>query len=256
MPNHKTQVFEEFFSQFQIHEYKQGEIMIRADDDPQGIFCLTKGYVRQYTISKTGMELTLHILRPTAYFPMVWAINGTPNVYNFEALTPVEIGRAPRDQVVNFIKNKPELIFALMSELLEEYAETLTRIEHLVFSDAYRRVISVLLYIAKHFGEPLGDHVIVKHRFTHQDIATLVGVTRETASIEMVRLSKKELVHYVDHSMEFHDINKLEQELSVVWPRFDIRSTGFSSFLLPLDQWVKSHDPQEASYCVLISIAL
>jgi len=40
-----------------------------------------------------------------------------------------------------------------MSELLEDYAETLTRVEHLVFSDAYRRVISVLLYIAKHFGE-------------------------------------------------------------------------------------------------------
>lgn len=144
---------------------------------------------------------------------MVWAVNGTPNVYYFEALTPVEIGRAPRDQVVNFIKNKPDLIFALMSAMLEDYAESLTRIEHLVFSDAYRRVISVLLYIAKHFGEKVDETILVKHRFTHQDIATLVGVARETASIEMVKLAKRKLVKYVDHAMEFSNIEKLEQEL-------------------------------------------
>jgi CRP/FNR family transcriptional regulator, cyclic AMP receptor protein len=209
----KTQVFEDFFSQFQLRHYKQGEILIRADDDPQGIFCLTKGYVRQYTISKTGIELTLHILQPISYFPMVWAINGTPNVYYFEALTPVEIGRAPRKQVVNFIKNKPDLIFALMSELLERYDESLTRIEHLVFSDAYRRVISVLLYIAKYFGEIYGDEVIVKHRFTHQDVATLVGVARETTSLELSKLAKKKLVTFVEHAMIFSNVPLLEQEL-------------------------------------------
>lgn len=214
MNTNKTKEFELFYKQFTIRNYKKGEMLIRADDDPQGIFCLTKGYVRQYTISKTGFELSLHILKPISYFPMVWAINGTPNVYFFEALTPVEVGRAPRDQVVNFIKDKPTIIFELMSELVQDYAETLTRIEHLVFSDAYRRVISVLLYIAKHFGEKSNDSVIVHHRFTQQDIATLVGVARETASNEIVKLEKKGLIKHINHSILFEDIKKLELELS------------------------------------------
>ncbi len=209
----KTKEFEAFYKQFTIRHYKKGEMLIRADDDPQGIFCLTKGYIRQYTISKLGFELTLYIHKPISYFPMVWAINGTPNVYYFEALTPVEVGRAPRDEVVAFIKDKPILIFELMSELIEDYAESLKRIEHLVFSDAYRRVISVLLYIAKHFGEEKDDGVIVTHRFTQQDIATLVGVARETASIEMIKLEKKGLVKYIDHAMIFDSINNLELEL-------------------------------------------
>ncbi|MFS8159778.1 MAG: Crp/Fnr family transcriptional regulator, partial [Candidatus Roizmanbacteria bacterium] len=200
MANIKLKEFEEFYAQFTIRNYKKGEMFIRADDDPQDIFCLKKGYVRQYTISKTGSELTLHILKPISYFPMVWAINGTPNVYFFEALTEAEVGRAPRDKVVSFIKDKPTIIFELMSELLEDYAETLLRVEHLVFSDAYRRVISVLLYIAKHFGEKKGKGIIVQHRFTQQDIATLVGVARETTSNEMIKLEKKGLVKYSDHS--------------------------------------------------------
>lgn len=209
----KLKEFESFYAQFTTRYYKKGEILIRADDDPQGIFCLKKGYVRQYTISKTGLELTLHILRPVSYFPMVWAINGTPNVYYFEALTSSEVGRAPREQVVNFIKDKPTIIFDLMSELLEDYAETLTRVEHLVFSDAYRRVISVLLYIAKHFGRKSNGGIIIKHRFTQQDIATLVGVARETASNEMGKLDKRGLIKYVNHSILFSDIKKLEAEL-------------------------------------------
>lgn len=216
MDPNKTIEFETFYQQFSTREYKKGEMLIRADDDPQGIFCLTKGYVRQYTISPVGNELSLHILKPISYFPMVWAINGTPNVYFFEALTAVEVGRAPRDQVVDFIKDKPTLLFALMSELLEDYAETLKRVEHLVFSDAYRRVISVLIYIAKHFGEAHKNGIIVNHRFTQADIATLVGIARETASIELLKLEKKGLIKYVDHSILFEDLDKLSAQINSV----------------------------------------
>ena len=214
MNTDKTKAFETFYKHFSTRNYKKGEMLIRADDDPQGIFCLTKGYIRQYTISKAGYELTLHILRPISYFPMVWAINGTPNVYYFEALTPVEVGRTPREDVVKFIKDKPEIIFELLSELIERYAETLTRVEHLVFSDAYRRVISILLYIAKHFGEKSGNGIIIGHHFTQQDIATLTGVARETASIELVSLQKKGLIKHVDHSILIESIKKLELELT------------------------------------------
>lgn len=211
----RTKEFEIFYKQFSTREYKKGENLIRADDNPQGIFCLTKGYVRQYTISKTGIELTLQILKPITYFPLIWAINGAPNIYFYEALTAVEVGRAPKEQVVDFIKDKPSIILELMSKLLGDYAETLSRIEHLVFSDAYRRVISVLLYIAKHFGEEKSKGVLVSHRFTQQDIATLVGIARETASIEMGVLEKKGLIKYIDHSMQFTSIADLELELAL-----------------------------------------
>jgi CRP-like cAMP-binding protein len=209
----KLKEFEEFYKQFKVRDYKKGEMLIRADDDPRYIYRLIKGYVRQYTISKTGFELTLHILKPVSYFPMVWTVNGTPNVYSFESLTSAQVGRAPRDQVVDFIKDKPVVIFELMSELLVDYAEALTRMGHLVFTDAYRRVISVLLYIAKHFGEAKNNGVIVHHRFTQQDIATLVGVAGETASIELAKLEKKGLVKYAGYSMIFESIKKLESEL-------------------------------------------
>lgn len=210
----RTKEFEAFYKQFSTREYKKGENLIRGDDVPLGIFCLTKGYVRQYTISKTGIELTLQILKPITYFPLIWAINGAANIYFYQALTPTEVRLAPREQVVDFIKDKPAIILELMSTLLGKYAETLSRIEHLVFSDAYRRVISVLLYIIKHFGEETKQGIAINYRFTQQDIATLVGVARETVSIEMGILEKKGLVQYDNHSMIFKNVKNLELELT------------------------------------------
>ena len=144
---------------------------------------------------------------------MAWAMNSTPNVYFYEALTAVEVGRAPKQQVLDFILDKPVLILDLMSELLLRYSEALTRIEHLVFSDAHRRVVSVLMYLAQHFGECIDGETVIRHRFTHQDIATLVGLTRETTSIELAKLAKSGLVEFVDHEIVFRDLAKFRLEL-------------------------------------------
>lgn len=210
----KSKELEKFYAQFSIRKYKKGENLIRADDNPQGIFCLKKGYIRQYIISKNGTELTFQILKPISYFPLIWAINEEPNIYFYEAFTSVEVIRAPKDLAVEYIKNKPALILELMSNLLNDYSESLSRIENLVFSDAYRRVISVLIYLAKTFGEETTLGIKIYHHFTQQDISELVGVARETINIELGLLEKKGLLEYSNHSIIIKNINKLELELT------------------------------------------
>jgi len=144
---------------------------------------------------------------------MVWAINGTKNVYNYEAMTDIEVGRAPRDDVVTFIRDKPQIIFDLMSELLDDYEETQTRMEYFAYSSAYKRVLSELLYLGKHLGEKTrSGKIIIHHKFTHQNIATLVGVTRETATVALDKLKKDELIQYLDHSISFKEA-LLQKEL-------------------------------------------
>lgn len=72
-----------FFTQFKYQKYKKGEILIRADDDPTGIFYLKKGTVKEYAISKKGDEVVVNIFKPASFFPMSWAINNTYNRYYF-----------------------------------------------------------------------------------------------------------------------------------------------------------------------------
>mgnify|MGYP001559973482 CR=1 FL=1 len=100
---------EEFFARSGVTHYKKGETILRGGDQPQGVFYIKKGYVRLYSLSKEGEELTLIIFKPGDFFPMIWAINNTSNMYYLESMTPVEVYRAPRDEFVSYIKGEPEL---------------------------------------------------------------------------------------------------------------------------------------------------
>src|SRR3989344_4646928 len=127
---------DDFFTKFKHQQYKKGEILIRADDEPQGIFYLKSGVVRQYSISKDGEEQTLNLYKPISFFPLMWAINETPNTFYFEAAVDVEVHRAPKDEVIAFLKSEPEVMYDLVTRLYKGMHGLLTRIEYLQSGDA------------------------------------------------------------------------------------------------------------------------
>lgn len=201
-----------FFTKFKHQQYKKGEILIRADDEPQGIFYLKSGIVRQYSISKDGEEQTLNLYKPISFFPLMWAINNTPNTYYFEAVTEVEIFRAPKGEVTEFLKKQPEIMYDLISRLYRGMHGLLTRIEYLQSGDAYMKVIFAILNASYRFGEQK-ENSDIELSITHREISALTGLTKETVSRECTRLEKEGLITNTNHLVKIRDIHKLETEL-------------------------------------------
>jgi CRP-like cAMP-binding protein len=203
-----------FFIEFKHQLYKKGDILIRADDDPSGIFYLKSGTVRQYAISRKGDELVLNLFKPTTFFPMSWAFNNTPNIYYYEATTDVEVWKAPRDKTIEFIKNNPDVLYNLMSRVYKGTDGILMRMTYLMSGSAYTRLIAELLIHAKRFGTRDNNNVTFELKVTESDIAISAGMTRETVSREMKVLKEKGLVSLQNNTIVIHDIEKLEEELS------------------------------------------
>lgn len=202
----------DFFSQFKLLHYKKDEIILRPDDTPSGVFYLCKGYVRLYSVSQAGEELTLIIFKPEDFFPMVWAISNTENIYYFEAITQVELWRAPREQFLDFIKINPDVFFDLTSRILIRLGGLLERMEYLVFGSAYQKVASILVICAQRFGLKVGKGIKIPVPLTHKDIANLVGITRETASLEIKKLERKGFIHSRGRLFIIKDVRRLQKE--------------------------------------------
>lgn len=169
---------------------------MRAGDPPLGFFYLKRGFVRVYSISRNGEELTLIIFKAGDFFPIIWAINNAQNEYFVEAMTACELVRAPREEFVSFVKSNPDINFELTRRTAVRLGGLMRRMEYLVFGNANNKVASILLICAERFGRREGGKVTVEVPLTHSDIASLVGLTRETASIEMKKLEKNGLVGY------------------------------------------------------------
>lgn len=203
---------EDFFTKYKKQQFKKGEILIRADDDPAGIFYITNGTVKMYLISKNGDELVLNLFKPISFFPMVWALNNTPNLYYFEAIGDVTVWRAPKKEVLVFLNENPDVVFDLLSRVYRGMDGLLTRMAYLMAGNAYARLIIELVITAKRFGTVGKDGI--SFTITEKDLSATAGMTRETVSREIKVLKEKELITFHKNVLTVKDIDDLEKELS------------------------------------------
>lgn len=212
MRNDALTKLEEFFSQFKLLHYKKREIILRADETPSGIFYLQKGFVRSYLITMEGQEFTTLIYKEKDLFPVRWAITGDRNARFFEAMTTVEVWRAPREKFLNFIKTEPSVFFHMTKRILNRLEAVLERMEYLAFGNAYKKVASMILFLSERFGKKLGKDIVIQIPFTHRDVAALIGITRETTTIEMLRLKKSGIVRRYRNFIAIRNIKQLKRE--------------------------------------------
>jgi CRP/FNR family transcriptional regulator len=212
-----------FFQEAKLLYCKKRTLLLHPHDTPSNIFYIKSGYVRVFRMSEDGEELTLTILKPKDFFPLTYGMNNASNPYYLEAITPLELWRAPQEQFLHFIKSNPDVLYDLTTRILVRFDGALTRMEYLVFSTAYIKVATTLLICAKRFGEPIasnatqgGEDIVVQVPLTHRDIATLVGITRETTSLEMKKLEKQGFLGRMGRLLVIKNIKRLEEEILLI----------------------------------------
>ncbi len=202
---------EEFFSHYTLLRYNKGERILRENETPSGVFYIQSGIVRLYLISEEGNELTVMMHPTKTIFPVRWAISNQANIYNFQAMNPVEVWRAPREAFLQFLQQNPDVTLHLTNQLVFDFSALIYRMQHIVFGNAYAKVASIVLTAAKRFGEPedKDSNIQIQIPLTHQQIADSAGITRETASLEMKKLKENGLISYKGRSIVIHDLEKL-----------------------------------------------
>jgi CRP-like cAMP-binding protein len=204
----------DWLNKYSIKSIPSGTILLAPGQKTQVVYYLKSGSIRQYSISPNGHELTLHILFPGSIFPAIALYEDSDSRYYYEALQDSEVSLIPLREYEEFLKDNPNDLYELTGRLLRGLDGMAKRIEATAYGDSWARVISVLLYLARHFGEPDGEILLVKIKLTHQQIASFVGVTRERTSIELEKLQKSGLISYKSGVIKIPSVEKLEQELS------------------------------------------
>jgi CRP/FNR family transcriptional regulator, anaerobic regulatory protein len=206
----------DFFGKYKLTTYKKGEIIIRADEEPSGVFLLKEGIVRMYAISTQGEELSINIYKPLSFFPLSWVLNDSISHYYFEAITQVTTLKSPKTEFLEFLKNEPDVLFNLVQRIYKGLEGYFTRMEYLMSGNAEARLITELLIYAKRFGDKKGSSIVVNFKLTEKDLASQAGITRETVSRELSKLKDKGLIGFKNKTLTIKDLRMLEEELSLI----------------------------------------
>lgn len=207
--------FDSFFEQFPEKIYKKRVAILNAGVIPAETYYLKKGYARAYAVSAEGGELTMVVFQPGDFFPLISAINAQKINYYIESLTEVTIIQVPRPQFIQFLKSRQDLVVELAMRLTARFEGVLTRMEYLVFGTASQKLASIMLILAERFGEKQGSRVFIKAPMTHKDLASLIGITRETTTLILRDLTKDGLISFKNKHIIVNNLKGL-QKVSLV----------------------------------------
>jgi CRP/FNR family transcriptional regulator len=199
-----------FFSQFPDVLFGKNEIILHPASSLTDVYFLKAGKVRMYAISPEGDEITLHIFRPPAYFPLMFILPEVENCYFFEVLEPSTVVKAPVASVIEFLKHDTDALMDLTKRFSSAMCGLLHRIENLAFENALKKVGTVLLYLSEKFGENNGANIVIKMELRHEDIAAWVGLRRETVSRQLEKLRKEQILSIRNKEVVLYDIKKLQ----------------------------------------------
>lgn len=196
-----------------LQHFTKGELILRTDHSPPGVFCVKTGYIKVYSITEAGDE-NLHIFYgPDTIFPLIWLVTGRLRQVFYEAMGDVSLYRIDRQRFLSFIAHNPAVAGALLRRVVDMFNIYADRIDNLEYTRSRARIVYRLLRLAEEVGTPHGSGVLLLAPLTHHDIARSSNCSRETASRELEQLQKKGLITYQNQHILLTDISRLEKEL-------------------------------------------
>jgi CRP/FNR family cyclic AMP-dependent transcriptional regulator len=169
----------------------QGEI-------PRSVMALESGLVKVYGITASGDQRTVTILAAGDIFPVEYVFDKSRvSLYYYEALTDCSVlGISKTDFLAELESNTP-LKEHLFQSYMAHYTSATMHIYALEHSHAQEKLVYILQYLVARFGEKQPNGMMkIGLRLSHQDIAEMVGLTRETTAVELHRLKDKKLINY------------------------------------------------------------
>lgn len=194
-----TNFLRAFLDRHQTRTFKKGEIIIFQGEAPRSAYVVKEGTVKAYNLSTSGDEKPVAFYSEHAIFPGPWVYGSAANsVYYYEAFSAdVTLYSVPRDELVEFIKKRPELVYQELQRYLTEQLGMSMRLNALQHSRASDKLLYTLHYLALSHGKSVAPQTVeIGLDLTHQDFANLTGLTRETAATELNKLKHAGVITY------------------------------------------------------------
>jgi CRP/FNR family transcriptional regulator len=188
----KTNNIKSAFSNSTREKLAKGTLIYQPEDKIEKIYLLIEGNVRQYVISQSGEEITIHIYKPSSFFPIMMVIGNIPNRFYFEASSQCVVQVLPKQDVLSFLKSNPSVFLDLVQRFVKGTDGLIQRLESTVANKSRQKIVSLLLYLVKSFGEKNGkSSTKINLKLSHEDFASWTGLTRETVSRQVSYLKNK-----------------------------------------------------------------
>jgi len=158
--------------------YPANTILISEGDSTDSLYVVLEGEVKVLVSDQQGKEVILNILGPGEYFGELALLDDEPRSASVKTMVPTRVMVITKHDFKNCLATNAEMAYKLIRVLIRQVRALTSNVKSLALLDVYGRVARTLLDLA----ENVDGQMIIDQKLTHQDIADMVGASREMVS--------------------------------------------------------------------------
>ena len=190
--------------------YPKHSVLVYEGDPGDALFIVVNGNVAVTRVSNDGKETILTILREGDFFGEMGVLDGSPRSATIKSLRDVDVAILARKDFLDLLAKSPAMSLSLVLALSSRLRETNQAIQAAAYQDIRTRLASLLIHLSKNFGEPADNGTRLTLRLTNQEMANMIGTTRETVNRMLNRFWDEKLIDMRTANIVITDMPKLK----------------------------------------------
>jgi len=179
----------------QVQSYRARQVVYLPGDRAGSVHFIANGRVKVSKVTRDGKELTLAYRTSGDFFGETCLLDGGPREEMVEAMentTSVEIDRTGLD---GLLADHATVSYPFARALISRWLGLQAKVEQLVFKDVGSKLAELLLRLGSEHGIEHRRGLVLGLKITHQEMANLIGSTRETVSLTLSQFKRKGYIH-------------------------------------------------------------
>ncbi len=188
--------FKDKLSSYPVREIPKNRPLLFQGEIPSMVFYIVSGIVKIYNITNQGEEKIVTYESAGGFLPIEWLFGRAPvSLYYCDTFTDCQFVRLPKAELLELLKSDQSASLTLLDRSVAMYIGSTMQLYALEQSKVRQKLLAILQYLVLRFGKRIKENNYrLELRLTHQEIANMLGATRETISTELGKLSKEGVV--------------------------------------------------------------
>ena len=189
----------------------KGTVLFSEGDEGDHLYVIVEGKLKLGTSSGDGRENLLSVLGPGEMFGELSLFDPGPRTATATAVTDVRLLSLGHDKVIPWVTQHPQVALDLLGRLSQRLRRTNEVVGDLVFSDVPGRVAKALIDLGERFGKVTSEGLYVNHDLTQEELAQLVGASRETVNKALADFAGRNWIRLDGRAVLILDVERLSK---------------------------------------------
>ena len=190
---------------------RKGQVIFVEGEPGDRLYVIVEGKVTLGHSASDGRETLLAVLGPGEMFGELSLFDPGPRTSTATAVTDAKLLSLSHEKLIPWLRENPDVSLQLLARLAQRLRRTNEAVGDLVFSDVPGRVAKALIDLGARFGKQTDEGLFVHHDLTQEELAQLVGASRETVNKALADFAGRGWLRLDGRAVLITDLDRLSK---------------------------------------------